>query len=88
MDLKCSTYGPEHKTARFRSIEDIVNLWELVGVEKICVILTKTAMSGKVVKKIFQNPSFYEFYFFLGVQKRKLLQKFGTGSSVIDAGGS
>jgi hypothetical protein len=32
MDLKCSTYGPEHKTERFRSIEVIVNFWELVEV--------------------------------------------------------
>jgi hypothetical protein len=52
--------------------------------------LTKTAicLSGKVVQEIFQYPSFYDFYFFLGVQKRKLLLKFGLGSSVIDAGGS
>jgi hypothetical protein len=43
--------------------------------------------SGKVVKEIFQYPSFYDFYFFLRVPKIKLLQKFGPGSSVIDAGG-
>jgi hypothetical protein len=30
IDLKCSSYGPEHKTERFRSIEVIVNFWELV----------------------------------------------------------
>jgi hypothetical protein len=35
MDLKCSTYVPEHKTERFRSIEVIVNFWELVEVGKI-----------------------------------------------------
>jgi hypothetical protein len=37
MDLKCSTYDPEHKTERFRSIEVIVNFWELVEVGKFCV---------------------------------------------------
>jgi hypothetical protein len=36
-DLKCSIYGPEQKTERFRSIEVIVNFWELVEVGKICV---------------------------------------------------
>jgi hypothetical protein len=37
--------------------------------EKLC-FLTKTAIcsSGKVVKEIFQLPSFYDFYFFLSVQ--------------------
>jgi hypothetical protein len=30
MDLKFSTYGPEHKTERFRSIEVIGNFWEMV----------------------------------------------------------
>jgi hypothetical protein len=34
MDLKCSTYGPEHKTERFRSIEVIVNFWEPVEIGK------------------------------------------------------
>jgi hypothetical protein len=34
MDLKCTTYGPEHKTERFRSIEVIVNFWEPVEVDK------------------------------------------------------
>jgi hypothetical protein len=34
VDLKCSTYGPEHKTERFRSIEVIVNFWEPVEVGK------------------------------------------------------
>jgi hypothetical protein len=37
MDFKCSTYGPEHKTERFRSIEVIVYFWELVEIGKICV---------------------------------------------------
>jgi hypothetical protein len=37
MDLKCSTYGPEHKTERFRAIEVIVNFWEQVEVGKNCV---------------------------------------------------
>jgi hypothetical protein len=32
MDLKCSTYGPENKTERFRAIEVIVNFWEPVEV--------------------------------------------------------
>jgi hypothetical protein len=35
MYLKCNTFGPEHKTERFRSIEVIVNFWELVEVGKI-----------------------------------------------------
>jgi hypothetical protein len=39
MDLKYSTYGPEHKMERFRSIEVIVNFSELVG--KICVFWQK-----------------------------------------------
>jgi hypothetical protein len=37
IDLKCSTYDPEHKTERFRSIEVIVNFWEPVEVGKNCV---------------------------------------------------
>jgi hypothetical protein len=37
IDLKCSTYGPEHKTERFRTIEVIVNFWELLEVGKIFV---------------------------------------------------
>jgi hypothetical protein len=32
MDFKCCTYGPEHKTERFRVIEVIVNFWEPVEV--------------------------------------------------------
>jgi hypothetical protein len=32
MDLKCNTYGPEHKTEKFRSIEVIVNFYELVEI--------------------------------------------------------
>jgi hypothetical protein len=32
MDLKCCTYGSEHKTERFRSIEVIVNFWEPIEV--------------------------------------------------------
>jgi hypothetical protein len=66
MDLKCSTYGPEHKTERFRSIEVIVNFWELVEIGKIGVFLTKTALcsSGHFVQEIFEYPSFYDFYFF------------------------
>jgi hypothetical protein len=40
--------------------------------------LTKTALclSGKTVKEIIEYPSFYDFFFFLGVQEQKLLQKF------------
>jgi hypothetical protein len=49
--------------------------------------LQKICSSGKIVKAMFQYLSFYDLYFFLGVQKRKLLQKFGPGSSAIDAGG-
>jgi hypothetical protein len=37
IDLKCSTYGPEHKTERFWSIEVIGNFWELVEVSKNCI---------------------------------------------------
>jgi hypothetical protein len=39
------------------------------------------------IKEIFEYPSSYDFYFFLG-RKKKLLQKIGPGSSAIDAGGS
>jgi hypothetical protein len=34
MDLKCSTYDPEHKTERFRSIGVFVNFWKPVEVGK------------------------------------------------------
>jgi alpha-L-fucosidase len=66
MDLECSTYSPEHKTERFRSIEVIVNFWEPVEVGKNGVFLTNTALcsSGHFVKEIFEYPSFYDFYFF------------------------
>jgi hypothetical protein len=37
MDLKCSTFGPEHKKERFRSIKVIVNFRELLEVGKIGV---------------------------------------------------
>jgi hypothetical protein len=37
MDLKCITYGPEHKTERLRSIEVIVNFWELVEIAKLVI---------------------------------------------------
>jgi hypothetical protein len=37
MDLKCSTYGPKHKTEKFKSIRLIVNFWEPVEVGKNCV---------------------------------------------------
>jgi hypothetical protein len=89
MHLKYSTYGygPEHKTERFRSIEVIVNFWELVEIGKIYVFWQKQlyGLSGKVVKEIFQYSSLYDFDFFLGVQKIKLLQKIWPGSSVIVA---
>jgi hypothetical protein len=32
MGLKCFTYGPEHKTERFRVIEVIFNFWEPIEV--------------------------------------------------------
>jgi hypothetical protein len=35
MDLKCSTYGLEHKTERFRSIEVIVNFLEFLKLAKM-----------------------------------------------------
>jgi hypothetical protein len=44
MDLKCSTYGPKHKTERFRSIEVIVDFWELVEVGKILVFFDKNSI--------------------------------------------
>jgi hypothetical protein len=37
IDLKCSTYGSDHKTEILRLIEFIVNFWELVEVGKIGV---------------------------------------------------
>jgi hypothetical protein len=72
-----------------RPIEVIVNFWDPVELGKKLCFLTKTAIcsSEKVFKEIFQYPSFYDFNFFLGVQKIKL-QKLGPGSSAIDAGGS
>jgi hypothetical protein len=41
IDLKCSTYGPKHKTERFRSIEVIVNFCEPVEVGKNGVFFEK-----------------------------------------------
>jgi hypothetical protein len=41
MDLKCSTYGPEHKTERFRSFGVFVNVWKPVKIGKNCVFLYK-----------------------------------------------
>jgi hypothetical protein len=51
MNLKCSTYGPEHKTERLRSIGVIVNFWEPVEVTKNCVrldILLKKSLNIQV----------------------------------------
>jgi hypothetical protein len=81
------TYGSEHKTERFRSIEVIV-LGAGGNWQNWCFLPKTVCSLRKVVKEIFQYPSFYDFYFFLGVQKIKSLHQFGPGSSVIDAGGS
>jgi hypothetical protein len=62
MDLKCSTYGPEHKTDRFRSIEVIVNFWEVVEVGKNVVFDKNTyVLSGKLLKKSFNIQVFMNF---------------------------
>jgi hypothetical protein len=44
MDLKCSTYGPEDKTERFRVIEVIVNFWEPVEVGQNGVFFDKNSI--------------------------------------------
>jgi hypothetical protein len=78
-NLKCSTYGPEHKTERFRSIEVIGNFWELVEVGKNCVFLTQTLCSStQFVKEIFLYLRFYDFNSFSGVQKRNFIIIFWT----------
>jgi hypothetical protein len=90
MDFKFSTYGPEHKTERFRSISRlslIFGIWLKLAKLMFFYKNSYICSSGKIVKEIFQYPSYYDFYF-LWVQKIKLLQKFGPCSSVIDAGGS
>jgi hypothetical protein len=61
MDLKCSTYGPEHKTERFTSIEVIVNFWEPVKVGKNCIFYqNELCSSTQFVKK-----SFYIYVFMI-----------------------
>jgi hypothetical protein len=81
MDLKCSSYGPEHKTERFRSIEVIGNFWELVEVGKNCVFRTQ------FVKEIFLYQRVYDFNSFLGVQIKFSLQMLRPGGSAIEARG-
>jgi hypothetical protein len=42
MDLKCNTYGPEHKTERFRAIEVIVKLAKIVFFDQNSIMFVDT----------------------------------------------
>jgi hypothetical protein len=56
MDLKCSTYGPEHKTERFRVIGVIVNFWEPVENCALCIFSLE-----KIAREWIRNHDFGHF---------------------------
>jgi hypothetical protein len=48
--------------------------------------IVKKGLSSDFTEEILQYPNFYDFYFFLGFQKIKLLLKSAPGKSAFEAG--